>query len=235
MSSSDSTRLAIRGQLPSSVRATQTQVLTKGSVKAEIGGSFSKRGKINKGAVRPGLHAPTGPQPFISKGRISNPDEDLSGPLSDSALSKHATSSTGSFGVSFSALDGTNSSGFESQVSFNTKEFEGSKEHKGIKGKSFITTTAVDRMQENPHSSGLETELIGRGHEHTDDDSMMQHTLFRNKEDGFSLTSRKWEPASGDTAAHWGEQGQTASFSSLDDAFERMYRRGVNGVTHFED
>lgn len=229
MSSGD--RLAIRGQASSSFRATQTETLTGGSVKARIGASMTRRGKLNPKAFRPGMHASTGPQPFISKGRVANPDT-LSGPLSDKALQKHATSSKGSFGVSFSLMEGTDSSGYTSQLSFNKTSFA---ENSKMKGKSFITTTAVDAMQENPHSSGLETELIGRGHVHSDDASMMQHSIAKREGGGFALSSRMWQPATEENEAGWGPRGPVVNFDSFDDAFERMYQRGTVGQTSLED
>ncbi len=224
----DDTVLAIRGQAPKSVRATQTQKLTKGKVKARGPGTMSRQGKLNPEAFRPGMHSPSGPQPFISKGRIGSP-ETVSGKLNSDQLKAHATSSNGSFGVSFSSMAGTGSSGYTSQASFNKTEFD------KIQGKSFITTTNVGRMQENPHSSILETELVGRGHVHADDAAMMQHTLFKNDDGGFNLRSSQWQVGNADQDAGWGKAGTTATFDTFDEAFERMYRRGVAGVTHFED
>lgn len=228
-------KLAIRGQGSAEFRAGQTERLTGGKVKARTGASMTRRGKLNPKAFRPGLHSPSGPQPFISKGRVASPSTE-SGPLSSSALKKHATSSAGSFGVSFSLLEGASSPGYKSQLSFGKSGFA---EKKGIKGKSFITTTAVSSMQENPHSSGLETELIGRGHAHASDASMMQHSIAKRKGGGFSLTSRMWQPASSSeeskSPAGWGPRGTTVNFDTFDEAFERMYQRGVAGQTSLED
>jgi hypothetical protein len=229
--SADTPKLAIRGQMPTSVRASQTQKLTKGAdtpVKARVGATVMSHGKINPAATRPGMHVSTGPQPFVSKGRIDSPATEH-GALTDAQLKKHATSSKGSFGVSFTQMEGTGSQGYQSQLAFNKAEFG------ALKGKSFITSTAVDSMQQNPHSSGLETELIARGHMHADDQSMMQHTIGKRKEGGFSLSSSMWQPATADSAAGWGAEGEKKSFDTFDDAFERMNRRGVAGATHFDE
>lgn len=231
MSSSDEPPpLAIRGQMPAINRAMQTERLTKHTdspIKAEILGPkpWSPR-KVNSLAVRPGLHASSGPQPFISKGRVKNPSMELPEPLTSKQRKAHATSSNNSTGVSFSLINGKESSGYRSQMSFTKAQFS------KLQGKSFITSTATDLMQTNEHSSGNETELLAQGHRHVGDASMMQHTLYK-KSGKFHLRSRLWNTQEDNQG--WGEYGRTNSFNNLSDAFERMYTRGTHGVTHFDD
>lgn len=233
MADSERPKLAIRGQAPALGRATQTEKLTAGTespVKARLPDpSVSRRGKVNPKAVRPGLHAPTGPQPFISKGRIKNPSAPLPDKLSSEERQQHATSSANSFGVSFTEMGDKNEGGYESQLAFNKAEFGGS-----VKGKSFLTTTAIELMQENEHSSGNERELLAQGHRHKADSAMMQHTIVK-RGNKFEVTSRKWDAELEKQSGGWGEAGAKRSFDSFDDAFERMYQRGVHGVTHFEE
>jgi hypothetical protein len=148
------------------------------------------------------------------------------GKLPDIKLKEHATSSKGSFGVSFSMLNGEKSPGYLAQKKFNKVEL-----NQASIIKSFITSTAVNLMQSNQYSSGNETELIARGHEHVNDTSMMQHTLKKSK-GAFSLTSRMWQPKTDETKAGWGAQGKKEEFESFDLAFANIYRRGLVGRTH---
>ena len=75
--SAETPKRSIRGQMPTNVRAAQTQRLTKkgtdAPVSARVGATVMSHGKINPAATRLGLHASTGAQPFIFKGRIDNP------------------------------------------------------------------------------------------------------------------------------------------------------------------
>ena len=222
----------MRGQLPPQVRAQQTAVLTGGKIPAEINKSrLTGVGKINPKATRPGMLAPTGPQPFISKGRIANPDAELPGPLSDTDLKNHATSSAGSMGVSFSKIDDKSSGGYQSQLGFHRENFERNK----TLSKSFLTTTSVDSMQDNQFTSGNESELIGRGHLHVNDSSMMQHSLVKDKSGAYSLSSRKWMPPVKDQPGGWGQPGEKATFKRFDDAFDTLVKRGKTLSTDFSD
>ncbi len=230
-----SRRVLLRGQMPAADRATQTEHLTKRTmgddfIPKEVGATMSKRGKTNKAAVRPGMYAPGGPQPFIAKGVIKNPGAELPDALSSDQLQQHATSSSNSFGVSFTMVGTRQSAGYQAQLSWSSQKAA----KKDYRGKSFLTTTSEDLMQENPHSSGNENEYIGMGHKHRTDANMMQHFISKT-DSGFAVKSRKWTPQTADHAGGWGAYGDTKNFDSFSDAFERMITRGEHGRTHFDE
>ncbi len=228
--------IAIRGQAPIEARASQTQTMTYKSkstktIPSRIGGSTTHHGRLNPDAYRPGLHAPNGPQPFISKFRISNPNIDINKiKLDDRLLKDHATSSRNSKGVSFTRVDGVSSMGFKAQLGWAKSGFI----KRDGPGKSYITTTSLGAMKENPYSSGTESEYLGQGFRHQRDPNMMQHSIKnwnadkKSKTSGFSLTSRNWIAATNNTPGRWGSKGKSMHFTSIDEAFKEMVGRAGN-------
>lgn len=208
--------------------ANLTPLAIRGRMTKDIRKQYSKKLVSNpEYPTQPNLYMPSGPQPFVSKGRLHNPNAPLPKKLSDQALKNHATSSDGSFGVSFTAIGGPKSRGYEAQFGFN----------KNKSNQTYLTTQRLNAMQENRHKSGNEEEWIAQGHRHVDDTTMMQHEIKRTshpktKKTQYQLRSQRWVPTAGETPAHWESIGGTHHFGSYKGAFDKMLKRGRNIHTH---
>ena len=149
--------LAIRGELSEEMMLQQAKMINKEATIA-----------------RPGLYLKK-PQPFISKLEVRNGGKIIRKQFS---FERHAKSSKNSPYVSFTGITkiSTVDAGFRFQNKWHTREAEKSTSWR----QSFLTTKS-NLTSLNPFTSGLEKEILLRGHLHRKDNTMMNHIITKTE------------------------------------------------------